>query len=209
MTTETPKAAPKPPTETSKEEEQSFLPTVLAGAGILAVAALLIFWPSGDSGKEKNKDGQGKADAPAGQRGGEGEGDPSSRAVGVGSRQVDAATTPEGRGTRNPAIKLPPGGRGMAPMPEALPQDPPPDATPADKIAFYEKRLEQALRIRDTRKKFVDRLPDVQARVESSKNPAEGMEAFEKRKRIVEDNYSKAQADVEELEKKLAELRGS
>jgi hypothetical protein len=216
MTTETPKAAdetpktqaraqPKGPPE--KDDEQSLLPTVLAGAGILIVAALLIFWPSGD---DAGKDREGKAAAAAaGGRSGEGgEGGPSGRPAGVGARQIDAATTPEGRGTRNPAIKLPTGGNGMAPVPEALPKDPPADAPVADKIAFYEKRLEQAVLLRDSRKKFFDRLPQVQAKVESSKNPEEGMKAFEKRKQIVEDNYAKAQADVEDIEKKLAELRG-
>jgi hypothetical protein len=210
MTTETPKAADKaadknPPEKPKDEEERSLLPTVLAFAAILLVAGLLIFWPSGDGDE---KDAQGKA-AVAGGKAEGGAGGPSGRAAGVGARQVDAATTPEGSGTRNPAIKMPPGGRGMAPMPEALPKDPPADATPEDKIAFYEKRLEQAVRLRDTRKKFVDRLADVQAKVESSPNPEEGMKAFEKRKAIVEDNYAKAQADVEDLEKKLAELRGS
>jgi hypothetical protein len=193
-------------TETQKDDEQSLLPTVLAGAGILALAALLIFWPSGDD--DEAKDAQGKAAAAAEGKNGSAEGK-GSRAAGVGSRQIDAATTPEGRGTRNPAIKLPPAGRGMAPMPEALPRDPPADASEADKIAFYEKRLEQALRVRDTRKKFVERLPEAKARIEGSANPAAGMEAFEKRKQIVEDNYSKAQADVADLEKKLAELRGN
>jgi hypothetical protein len=194
-------------TETQKDDEQSLLPTVLAGAGILALAALLIFWPSGDG--DEAKDAERKADAAAEGKAGEAAGGPGGRAAGVGSRQIDAATTPEGRGTRNPAIKLPPAGRGVAPMPEALPRDPPADASDTDKVAFYEKRLEQALRVRDTRKKFVERLPEVQARVETSTNPVDAMKAFEKRKQIVEDNYAKAQADVDDLEKKLAELRGN
>lgn len=206
MTTETPKAADKTP-DKAKDDEQSLVPTVLAGAGILAVAALLIFWPSGDD-KDKGADDKAAAAAADG-KGAAGEGGPAGRAAGVGARQIDAATTPEGRGTRNPAIKLPAGGKGMAPMPEALPKDPPAEAPVADKIAFYEKRLEQAIRVRDTRKKFVERLPEVQARVESSPDPDKGMEAFAKRKAIVEDNYAKAQADVEDIEKKLAALRGN
>lgn len=207
MTTETPKAADKA-SEKPKDEEQSLLPTVLAFAGILVVAGVLIFWPSddkGDAGSTNESaaagaDGKGQAGA---------EGGPAGRAAGVGARQVDAATTPEGRAARNPAIKMPPAGRGMAPMPEALPKDPPADAPVVDKIAFYEKRLEQAVRLQESRKKFVDKLPDVKARVEASANPAQGLEAFEKRKAIVEDNYAKAQADVADIEKKLAELRGN
>jgi hypothetical protein len=209
MTTETPKPADKTPraTTTPQDDEKSLLPTVLAFAAILVVAGLLIFWPSGDEDAEGR---DAKSVAAGAEGGGAGGADgPSGRAGGVGARQIDAATTPQGRGTRNPAIKMGPQGRGMAPMPEALPKDPPADAPVADKIAFYEKRLEQAIRIRDTRKKFVERLPEVKTRVESSPNPAQGLEAFEKREKIVEDNYAKAQADVEDLEKKLAELRGN
>lgn len=207
MTTETPKAADKA-SEKPKDEEQSLLPTVLAFAGILVVAGVLIFWPSDDKGDEGGEDKAAAAAADGKGKGGAG-GGPAGQAGGVGARQVDAATTPEGRAARNPAIKMPPTARGMAPMPEAMPKDPPADAPVADKIAFYEKRLEQAERLVETRKKFVDRLPDVKARVETGPNPEEGLKAFEKRKAIVEDNYAKAQADVADLEKKLAELRGN
>ncbi len=207
MTTETPKAIETAKeTEAQKEEEQSLLPTVLAGAGILAVAALLIFWPSGDG--DKAKEAADKADAAASGQSAGAAGGPGSRAAGVGARQIDAATTPEGRSTRNPAIKLPAGGRGVAPMPEALPRDPPENASTGDKIAFYEKRLEQAERVRDTREKFVERLPETKARIEASPNPEKGLEAFEKRKKIVEDNYEKAKKEVEEIEAKLAALTG-
>lgn len=208
MTTETPKAIETPKaTETQKEEEQSLLPTVLAGAGILAVAALLIFWPSDDG--DKGKGGADKAAAAAGNKSGAADGPRGGRAAGVGSRQIDAATTPEGRAARNPAIKLPVGGRGVAPMPEALPKDPPENASTGDKIEFYEKRLDQALRVRDTRQKFAERLPETKARIEASANPEKGLEAFEKRKLIVESNYEKAKQEVADIEAKLAALRGN
>jgi hypothetical protein len=204
MTTETEKAP-----ETPNDEEQSFLPTVLAGVGILAVAALLIFWPSDDDSKG-GKASKDKANATAKAKGAAAKGGAGAggRAAGVGKREVDAATKREGSGTRNPAIKLPAGGRGMAPMPEALPKDPPENATADDKIAFYEKRLDAALRLQESRKKFADRLPQVQARIEASPNPEQGMKTFEQRKTIVEDNYAKAKAEVETIEGKLAELRG-
>lgn len=205
MTTETSKAADTKG-DTAKDEEQNLLPTVLAGAGILVVAALLIFWPSDD---DKGGSADGKAAASGSGKGEAAGGGAAGRAAGVGARSIDAPTTPEGRGTRNPAIKLPAGGRGMAPVPEATPTDPPPTASTADKIAFYEKRLEQAIRVRDTRKQFVDRLPEMQSRIEQSKDPDAGMKTFEKRKAIVEDNYAKAQADVDDIEKKLAALRGN
>lgn len=206
MTTETKKASETPPkTDSSKEEDQSALPTILAGAGILAVAALLIFWPSGDDSKGQGADGKTAAGSQA--DGGNGK-RADGRAAGVGSRSIDAAKTPEGVGRRNPDIKLPAGRGGIAPMPEALPKDPPPTATHDEQIAFYQKRLEQAQRVLEARQKFVDRLPQVQARVEASNNPEEGMMAFEKRKKIVEDNLAKAKQDVEDIEGKLTALRG-
>ncbi|MCX4242827.1 hypothetical protein [Paraliomyxa miuraensis] len=202
MTTETKKASEATPAD----EEQSALPTILAGAGILAVAALLIFWPSGDDAK-----GKGSEKATAGNQAGAADGKGAGaggRAAGVGARSVDAATSlPSTR--RNSAIKLPAGGNGIAEMPEPQPQDPPPTATKDEKIAFYEKRLEQAQRVLEARQKFVDRLPQVQARVEASDKPEEGMKAFEKRKKIVEDNLAKAKQDLEEIEGKLAQLRGN
>ncbi len=201
MTTDTDKA---PPAE--QDEEQSVLPTVLAGAGILAVAALLIFWPSDDDAGKAGAGG-GKANAAASAKGGGADG-PRGRAAGVGARPSDAATTPPGSSNRNPAIKFPSGGGGMAPMPEVTPKDPPPDASTGDKIAFYEKRLETALRVQDSRKKFTERLAGLKERIEASPNPEQGMRTYERRKEIVEENYDKAKKDVADIEAKLAELRG-
>lgn len=202
MTTETENKA------AGNEQEQSVLPTVLAGAGILAVAALLIFWPSDDDAKTEGAKAQkakagavAAADDGAAAAGGAG-------GRGVASRPVDAPTTPATR-RMNPDIKLP-STRGMAPaIPEAAPADPPPDATPDEKIAFYEKRLEQAVLNRDNRKKFADKLPDVKARIEASPNAAQQLQTFEQREKIVQENLSKAEAEVAEIERKLAELRGA
>ena len=207
MTTESKKASDAPTAKPADEEEQSFLPTVLAGAGILAVAALLIFWPSDDPAKDgASADGKGQASASA--RGGGAEGGAAGRAAGVAARPSDAPTTAARSQRINPAIKLPQT-RGMAPTtPEAVHADPPPGATVDEQIAFYEGRLEAAIRMRDNRKKFYDRLPALKQRIESSPNPEQSMETFERRKQIVEDNYEKAKAEVERLEGKLAELRG-
>lgn len=201
MTTETSKASDAP----RDDEEQSFLPTVLAGAGILAVAALLIFWPSDDA--EKGGSGKDGKTASSQSAGGGGAGGAGSRAAGVAARPSDAPTTQPSRKI-NPAIKLPET-RGMAPtMPEPAPTEPPADATVDEQIAFWEGRLEAATRMRDNRKKFYDRLPALEERIKSSPNPEQSMETFERRKQIVQDNYDKAKAEVERIEGKLAELRG-
>nr|MCH9686992.1 hypothetical protein [Deltaproteobacteria bacterium] len=151
MTTDTDKASPA-----QDEEDGSILPTVLAGAGILAVAALLIFWPSDDDASKSANAGGGKtgvSEANGGKAGG-----PRGRAAGVGARPSDAATPRPSSSTRNPAIKFPEGAHGMAPMPEEQAKDPPAGASTSDKIAFYEKRLDAAIIARDSRKKFADRL---------------------------------------------------
>lgn len=200
MTTETDKGSKA---ITSEEDEPSFLPTVLAGAGILAVAALLIFWPSDDAADRDGAGRSGQAGAAASDRNGKGG---AGGAAGVGAREADAPTTRPSR-RRNPAIKLPETA-GMAPViPDPVPKDPPETATTEEKIAFYEKRLDQALHVRDNRKKFAERLPKVKERIEASPNPEASLKTYEQRKKIVEDNYAKAQQEVEDIEAKLAALR--
>lgn len=199
MTTDTQKASPA-----DNDEEQSILPTVLAGLGILAVAALLIFWPSDDDARG-GKNGAAGADASvADGSSARGKG---GRGVGIGSRSVDAATRPDSASRLNPNTRHN-SGLGMAPVPEAAPKDPPASASTVDKIAFYEKRLEQALHNRDQRKKFADKLSAAKARAEASDDPQRRLQVFEKRKQVVEENYEKAKREVEEIEQKLAELRG-
>ena len=182
-----------------EEEGGGLLPAIVVGAGILVVAALLIF----DFGDDKDSDGDKSANAAqagaaegGGSRAGANKG-------GVPSRPYDPAEGPKSR--RNPAIKLP--NVGMAPAP-AAPEGPPEFSNTAEEIAWYEKKLAGAIKIRDARKKFVERLPKVKERIEAGPNPEEGLESFEGRKKIVEDNYASAQKDVEEIEAKLAELRG-
>ncbi|MEM7154316.1 MAG: hypothetical protein AAF799_15830 [Myxococcota bacterium] len=124
----------------------------------------------------------------------------------MGARPTDAATAPASR-RRNPAIKLPET-KGMAPtMPDPPPTDPPESATTDEKIAFYEKRLEQAQLNLENRTKFLERLPKMKASIEQSDNPAQGMETYKRREKIVQDNYDSAKKQVEEIEAKLAALR--
>lgn len=191
------------------DEEQSFLPTILAGAAILAIAALLIFWPSDeDDAKAAQADAKGQAaragSSAQGRQSGAGGG---GSAKGVARRDFDAATQPAGRGRLNPAVKTVTG-KGMAPPPEAMPEHPPANASTEDKIAFYEKRLEAAIRNRDHRKLNTERLARAKERAESQDNPQAALAAFERRKEIVQSNYEKAKKDVEDLEATLAELRG-
>lgn len=183
-----------------EEEGGGLLPAIVVGAGILVVAALLIF----DFGDDEETQGDKSANAArAGEAEGGGGGAGANKG-GVQSRPYDPAEGPKSR--LNPAIKLP--NVGMAPAPPPTPEEPPEFSNTAEEIAWYEKKLAGAIRIRDARKKFVERLPKVKERIEAGPNPEEGLASFEGRKKIVEDNYASAQKDVEEIEAKLAELRG-
>lgn len=166
----------------------------------MVVAALLIF----DFGDDEETQGDKSANAArAGEAEGGGGGAGANKG-GVQSRPYDPAEGPKSR--LNPAIKLP--NVGMAPAPPPTPEEPPEFSNTAEEIAWYEKKLAGAIKIRDARKKFVERLPKVKERIEAGPNPEEGLASFEGRKKIVEDNYASAQKDVEEIEAKLAELRG-
>jgi hypothetical protein len=109
----------------------------------------------------------------------------------------------------NPAVRLPAGG--MAP--QGIPQKddkPPEGASEEELIAWYEKKLEIAKRMLEQREKFKSRLPTMRERIESSNHPDRDkqLEAFEGRKKIVEENYESAKKKVEEYEAVLAEMRG-
>ena len=178
------------------------LPVVIGGAAILAVFALIAFWPgkSPTSGTEG-----GKKTAAAGVDG-ELEGRGGGKG-GVQAREYDEPSAPERPGRRNPAVRLP--NVGMAPEAPAAKDDTPPVfASKAEEIAWYERKLAQAQDVLEARQKFAERLPKVKEKIEQAPNAEKQLEAFEQRKKIVEDNYAKAQADVAELEKKLTDLRG-
>jgi len=199
---ERPSAAPTATASADGQDKKSMMPVLLGGGVILAVFALIAFWPSdkGDgTGANADKGAAEGEDGPGGSKVGAGKG-------GVQARDYDEPSAPTRPGKRNPAVRLP--NVGMSPEAPAPEEAPPVFASKAEEIAWYERKLEKAKELRDARQKFADRLPRVKEKIESSPNPDQQMQAFEKRKKIVEENYAKAQADVAELEKKLAELKG-
>jgi hypothetical protein len=179
------------------------LPVVIGGAAILAVFALIAFWPgkSTTSGMEDGK--KAAASGVDGERDGHGGGGKG----GVQARDYDEPSAPERPGRRNPAVRLP--NVGMSPeLPAPKDDTPPVFASKAEEIAWYERKLAQAQDVLEARQKFAERLPKVKEKIEQAPNAEKQLEAFEQRKKIVEDNYAKAQAAVAELEKKLTDLRG-
>ena len=96
---------------------------------------------------------------------------------------------------------------GMAPgLPEEEP--PPKFKNVDDEIAWYEKKLDTASTQVEARRKNTARLTKMKEKAEDSPDPGAAMARYEKSKKIVEDNLTKAEAKVATIEKKLAELRG-
>jgi ribosomal protein L15 len=201
--TEPTRAAAPAAAPATDDGRKRMLPVVIGGAVILLVFALIAFWPGKSTTPEGDAAKKGGAAASA-------DGDRSTRGAagqgGVQARDYDEPSAPDRPGKRNPAVRLP--NVGMAPEAPAPKDDTPPVfASKAEEIAWYERKLVQAQEVLDARQKFAERLPKVRAKIEQAPNAEQQLQAFEQRKKIVEDNYAKAQADVAEIEKKLAQLR--
>jgi hypothetical protein len=170
---------------------------VVAGIGaVLAVILAIALWPKADDGDGKGRK-RAKAESSA-KSGADGDGKSalSGQAAGVAARTYDEPSAPGRGGKVNPA---------GAPVPD---DTPPAFANVAEEIAWYEARLKRATANLESRKKFYERLPEVRERIAKGPDPQRQLEVFEGRKKIVEDNYTKAQADVAEIERKLKQLRG-
>lgn len=191
-------------------ERKSMMP-VVAGVGVLAaIIAAIALWPRSDAADAAGGKGKDKGAAASSDRAGK-SGDPSGsgKQGGVAARAYDSPSAPGQSGKINPAIRLP--NLGMAPegAVPAEPEKPPVFANKAEEIKWYEARLVRANQTLESRQKFVDRLPATKERVAAGPDPQRQLEVFEGRKKIVEENLAKAQADVAEIQRKLEELRGS
>jgi len=169
---------------------------VLIGGAILVVAALLIFWPDGDSASQTSGAGARGNSAQASKASGAAG---SGQGGGVAPRDHDPA---EGRiNTRiNPALQT--SSRTMAPS-RPPPPEPTSFASAAEEIAHYEKKLVQARADLESRATFLDRMKKVK---DDARTPADQTRA-EARGEIVKQNHDNAMKAVADLEKKLAELR--
>jgi hypothetical protein len=181
---------------------------VVAGVGaVLAVILAIAMWPKADDAESK---GRKRTKAGAATKAGDDDDSAlSGQAAGVAARTYDEPSAAGRSGKINPAIRLP--SVGMAPEGAGAPA---PDDTPpvfenvAQEIAWYEARLVRATKALESRKKFYDRLPEVRERIAKGPDPQRQLEVFEGRKKVVEENYARAQADVAEIERKLKQLRG-
>jgi hypothetical protein len=194
MSTETPSAQP--------EEEGSPLPAIIAGVGILGVAAFLIFG-TGSGGEEATRSEADKASQSA-QDGGKSAGAGGRVRGGIGARAVDDAQgRPDSR--RNPAIGVPQEGLRLSPgMGKPKKKKPESFESIEAERAYYQAELTREKAMLDKRFEFVKRLEKVKRDAAS----ADERQAAERRGKVVEENYAKQQKVVEDLEAKLEELGG-
>lgn len=179
---------------------------VIAGLGaLLAVILAIVMWPSDEKGSGAGKNA--KTGAAAGEAG-DGSVTAAGRAAGVAPRTYDEPSQRSGSGKINPAIRLAEVGLAPAGSVPAEDDTPPVFASTAEEIAWYEVRLERARKKLDARKKFADRLPAARERAANGPEPQRQLEVYEGRKKIVDNNYARAQSEVIEIERKLKELRG-
>ncbi|MFO7563741.1 MAG: hypothetical protein R6X02_13940 [Enhygromyxa sp.] len=196
MTSPDPKSTQNPPSEGG-----GMLPALLAGAGILLVAGLLIF---GDDDEKKAIEGAKDGQAVNAAHSAKGR---AQTVGGVAARPTDDATKlsrPQPR--LNPRIANAIVTEGMAPSPNKKPE-PTSFASTADEIAYWEEELRAAEGNLEIREQAAERAPKSEAKIREH-GTAEDLAQFQKRLEIVNDNLEKAQARVAEVEAKLAELHG-
>lgn len=176
------------------------LPALLAGAGILIVAGLLIFGGDDDdeakraeSDKTKSANVQSKSGA-----GGKN---------GVAGRNVDDPTQPGAANEPrlNPRIAGSIVTGGMAPGKKPEPTS---FASVDDEITYWEDELREANRMLEIRERAVEHIPQVEESIRNGNDPVNGLKEFEVRKKVVSDNLERAKKRVGEVEDKLAKLRG-
>ncbi|HEY8376847.1 MAG TPA: hypothetical protein VIK91_10175 [Nannocystis sp.] len=202
------KPQPDPPSGAAPEpEEGSALWALLVGGAILVIAALLIFWPSGDSGTAGGKSGIATrrpgdpASQSLAQGGAPGQG--GGMALGVEAREYDPHRGGGGQRRVNP-IFLPEGTAGTTLAPPKKPKPEPTSFPSASaEIAYWEKKLDLARDELSRRTMFWERMQ----RAKEEARTSEQIETAERRSKIVEKNYLDQKKIVEDLEKKVADLK--
>jgi hypothetical protein len=190
--------APDPkPNPDNEAAGGGMLPALLAGAGILAVAALFIFGGDDERDATENQDGQ-AAHSSSAQTGANPKG-------GVAARQSDQARN-DGRPKPrlNPRLADAIVTEGMAPMPNKKPE-PTSWGSVDEEIAYWEDQLREANRMLEIRERASEHVPKQEEKIREGGTP-EDLAQFQQRKAIVADNLARAQGRVTEVELKLEKL---
>ncbi|GEM_PF-1905376 len=187
--------APSPEHPSQRESDPPggprLLPGLLGIGVVLALGALLAFWPADatrSEARERRQDGP--------QQSLNGHVGP---AVGVQARSIDNASNPRMSSALSHAVA------NLAP--HAKPEGPPAFDTPEQEIAWYQKQLSLAQQELENRKRYVDRLPGQRERLAGDPNAKARLEQFERTEKNVHDSLARAQRKVEALRNKLAELQ--
>jgi hypothetical protein len=181
------------------QEGGGMVPALLAGAGILIVAGLLIFGGDDDAAKRSETDKAKSANVQS-KSGAGGK-------TGVAARNVDdpTAPAPQPKAKLNPRIANSIVTGGMAP---AKKEEPTSFASVDDEITYWEDELREANRMLEVRERAVDHVPQIEEAIRNGNDPVNGLKEFEVRKKVVTDNLVRAKKRVTEVEDKLAKLRG-
>lgn len=197
-----PKAQAAPPSGSSGQPQEGGAGwALLVGSAILIIAALLIFWPSGDGGTggagSAGKRGAGgqQSLAQGGQVG------PDGQALGVAAREFDPN---RGGKTRVNPIFIPEGSAGTTLAPPRKPKPEPTSFPSASaEIEYWEKKLSLAQQELAQRALFVERAN----KAKETASTSEQIDTAERRFKIVEKNHLDQKKIVEDLEKKVADLK--
>ncbi|PRP92109.1 hypothetical protein ENSA5_51490 [Enhygromyxa salina] len=186
-------------TQGAEGEGGGMLPALLAGAGILAVAALFIFGGDDDAKEAAENKADAKAHSSSAQTANNPKG-------GVAARKVDGADkTGRPKPRLNPRIADAVVTEGMAPMPHKKPEPTSWDSVD-DEIAYWEDQLREANRMLEIRQRAVEHVPKQEEKIREHGTPGD-LADFQRRKVVVAENLDKAQARVNEVELKLEGLR--
>jgi hypothetical protein len=182
------------------QEGGGMLPALLAGAGILIVAGLLIFGGEDDAAERSEAEGKTKSASAQTKAGSEGK-------QGMATRNVDDPTAPtaQNKPKLNPRIANSIVTGGMAPGKK---EEPTSFASVDDEIAYWEDELREANRMLEIRERAVEHIPQIEEAIRNGNDPVNGLKEFETRKKVVQDNLERAQKRVEEVEGKLDKLKG-
>ena len=184
------------------DDPQGSLGAVLIGGAILLIAGLFIFWPASEPASPRGVEGAGGKDGPALQANNVADEDRrGGLAQGIDPRDADPAERAQrGEPRVTPGLLAPT--RAMAPVPPPTPE-PTSFASPAEELAYFEKKLAAARTDLDMRATFLERMRKIQ---EKSQSVAED-DRNAARAKIVQKNYDSARVRVETLEKKVKELK--
>lgn len=173
------------------------LPTLLAGAGILIVAGLMIFWPDSSSQTAKSSGSQAAA-------GGDGANGAVSQRGGVPARAADEAQGKPQQQYKVNARLQPATQLGMSQNP---PPSEPPEFDDADEeLEYWRVQLSEAKRVLGMREKAIERLPQIKEQIMAGNDPEGGLAAFERREKVIHENLDKQRDKVKDLEEKVGAL---